>query len=265
LLRRKSHPRCVPVYGVLYASAEPLDRRVIDERHAMPAFRQRFAPAGSGKGRSIEATLSQDAPVRQALIAAVDAVERAAVDYLLVGGLAAACFGRPRASRDVDLLVRPGDVARALAALAEAGFQPEEIELDWLDKMRLGDVDVDVINRVTSDIYLDRELMDHARAESFDGRQVRVASPEDLIVIKASVHTEQTPRHWHDALALLAAAPLDWDYLLHRSRYAARRVLSLLIYAESADVCVPREILDTLIGRLYGDAVHTPGAATAIR
>jgi predicted nucleotidyltransferase len=206
----------------------------------------------------MQKTGAHDALVMQALLAAVAAVERASVDYLLVGGLAAACFGRPRASRDVDVLVRPADVARVLDALSEAGFQREEVELDWLDKVRLGDVDVDVINRVTSDIYLDDELMCHARRARFDGRDVCVASPEDLIVIKASVHTEQTPRHWHDALGLLTTAPLDWDYLLHRSRYATRRVLSLLIYAESTDAYVPREVVVALVERRYRE----PGSCT---
>jgi len=64
-------------------------------------------------------------------------------------------------------------------------------------------------------------------------------------VIKASAHTEQTPRHWHDALGL-------WEYLLRRSRCASRRVLSLLIYAESADVRVPQGVVGTLFDRVYG-------------
>lgn len=200
-----------------------------------------------------------DKVVRAVLLDAIGAVEAASVEYLLVGGLAAACYGRPRASRDVDLLVRPADAPRTLEALADAGFELEKTELDWLDKARSRGVQVDVIHRVTSDVYLDADLLAHARIQQFDGREVRVASPEDLVVIKASVNAEQTPRHWHDALGILAAGQLDWDYLLEHSRYAGQRTLSLLVYAQSNDIVVPREVVLALFDRLYSDTPERDG------
>jgi len=51
---------------------------------------------------------------------AVAAVEAAGLPYLLMGGIAAACHGRPRWTHDVDLLVRPTD-ARAGADLVVHG------------------------------------------------------------------------------------------------------------------------------------------------
>ena len=36
---------------------------------------------------------------------------------------------------------------------------------------------------------------------------------EDMVVIKAIVAAEHTPRHGSCALAILATAEVDWDYL----------------------------------------------------
>jgi len=90
-------------------------------------------------------------------------------------------------------------------------------------------------------------MLAHARPVDLSGVRVCMVSPEDLIVIKAVVHDEQSPRHWFDALAMLSRTDLDWEYLLQRARKAARRVLSLLLYAQSNDVLVP----DTVVRRLF--------------
>jgi hypothetical protein len=54
------------------------------------------------------------------------------------------------------------------------------------------------------------------------------------------------PRHWHDALSLIAVADLDWDYLVRRARKGARRILSLLLYAQSNDLVVPPAVVREL-------------------
>jgi hypothetical protein len=74
----------------------------------------------------------------------------------------------------------------------------------------------------------------------FRGRLVPVAPPEDLIVMKAQATSEETPRYWYDALAIIGLTDLDWDYLVARSlQHGARRMLSLLLFAASVDLVVP--------------------------
>src|SRR5262249_10238926 len=85
------------------------------------------------------------------------------------------------------------------------------------------------------------------------GRQVRIVSPEDFILIKCAVHSEEGPHHWHDALSVLSHSKVDWNYLLHRSRKAARRLLALLIYAQSDDIWVPNNIVRTLFTNIFGE------------
>ena len=56
----------------------------------------------------------------------IHTLERYDVPYAVVGGLASAALGRPRASADVDVLVMPQDARRALGVLGDAGFAIDE-------------------------------------------------------------------------------------------------------------------------------------------
>src|SRR5947209_14737221 len=106
---------------------------------------------------------------------------------------------------------------------------------------------------VTGGIYLDDEMLSRSVERDYDGLRLRIPSPEDQIVIKAIVHSEETSRHWFDALAILGRAELDWDYLLHRGRVGARRLLALLIYAQSSDLLVPTRVIRRLYEEIYRD------------
>ena len=206
-----------------------------DSRHNRPAQ----AP-GTGYTEAKRSDDVEDATFRAVLEAAVGALEQKDIPHLLVGGIAAAAYGRPRWTHDVDLLVRPVDASVALDALAAEGFDTEESFPDWLYKADREGVGVDVIFSMPGGILLDDEMLTRSREETIAGRRVRVISPEDMLVIKAVVHDEHMPRHWHDGLAILARVDLDWEYLLRRARaHGARRVLSLLLYAQSNDVAVP--------------------------
>jgi hypothetical protein len=89
------------------------------------------------------------------------------------------------------------------------------------------------------------------RRVAFKGRRIMVIPPEDLLVIKAIIHDEETPRHWADALGIIASSDLDWDYLLARAQHGARRVLSLLLYAQSTDLVVPDAVIRSLFETIY--------------
>jgi predicted nucleotidyltransferase len=192
--------------------------------------------------------------VSRILAEAVAALEGAGIPYVLIGGLASSVHGRPRTSRDIDVLVRHADALPALEALGRAGFETEETNPQWIFKARKDDVQVDLIFWLKGDIYLDEEMLERSEERDFDGVRVRVIPPEDLIVVKAVIHDEQTPRHWGDALGVIADSELDWDYLARRARKGARRVLALLLYAQSNDLVVTDDTVRTLFESLYGDS-----------
>jgi predicted nucleotidyltransferase len=182
----------------------------------------------------------------EVLSEAVQAFEKEAIDYVLIGGQASALLGRPRCSSDVDLFVTPEDAPMALDALARIGFQTERINPHWLFKAFRRDVLVDLLFKARGEIYLDEEMLRRSTIRRFRGTQVRVVPPEDLIVMKAIVHDEETPRHWGDALAILPVNDLDWDYFLIRAQRAPRRMLSFLCYASSVDLAVPKDVMRRL-------------------
>jgi predicted nucleotidyltransferase len=180
---------------------------------------------------------------------AVQALDEDGIDYVLIGGQASSLLGRPRCSSDIDLLVTPEDAPRALCALGRACFETERTNPHWLFKAFRDDVLIDLLFKVRGDIYLDSEMLRRSTMRRFRGTQVRAVPAEDLIVMKAIVHDEETPRHWWDALAIIASGDLDWDYLIARSRRAPRRMLAFLCYAASVDLPVPSPALREL-GRM---------------
>jgi predicted nucleotidyltransferase len=185
-------------------------------------------------------------------VEAITALEDAKVPYLVIGGLASAALGRPRCSADVDLFVRPRDALDALAALGDRGFETEQTNPHWLFKAIKRGVLVDVLFKGPRDQYVDDAMLARARVAPVCGKPVRLAPPEDLVLMKALVHDEETPRHWHDALALIATGDIDWEYLVWRARKGGQRVLSLLFYARSLDLAVPKRAVDALLAQIEG-------------
>lgn len=207
----------------------------------------RYPPERPGKERSVP-----DTDVERylgVLDDTVAAVERLGVPWAMIGGIASAVVGRPRWTKgdDIDVFVRPQDAPGVVQELEKGGFEEREVDLQWLLKAARDDVVVDVIFRSEGDLYLDEDMIARIRTGEFQGRRVNLASPEDLIVMKVLAHSEETPRYWHDALGIVAHVELDWDYLMRRARQAGpRRVLSLLVYAQSNDLVVPDRIIEDL-------------------
>jgi hypothetical protein len=190
---------------------------------------------------------------------ACQAASAAGVPYLIGGGIASSILGRPRWSNDVDLIVAAEDADAVLEQLAAAGFETDRTDPRWLYKGFKHGVLVDVMFSMMNTMHLDQEMLDHAVEASFEGVPLRIMGPEDLLVVKAISHAEHSPRHWFDGLGILTHAELDWEYLLRRARFGPRRLLALLVYAQSDDLAVPSEVIE----RLYALAVRCNDAGTA--
>lgn len=184
---------------------------------------------------------------------ALDALGKAGIPFLLIGGVGSAVFGRDQGTRDIDVFVRPETARKVLEVLDARGFETKEVAERWLSKAIKHGVLVDVIFRSSRDILLGDDMLARARVMPFRGRMVPIAPPEDLIVMKACAMSEDTSRYWYDAVSIIAHTELDWDYLVARAReHGARRLLSLLLFATSLDIVVPSEPIETLheaIGR----------------
>ncbi|TML88800.1 MAG: nucleotidyltransferase family protein [Actinobacteria bacterium] len=208
----------------------------------------------SQDGRQVVGEVRTDETFMTVLGEAVAAVESVGIPYVLMGGVASAAIGRLRWTHDIDLLVRPDDARPALSALAAAGFDVEETDAHWLYKGFKHDVLVDVIFRSAGDIFLDDEMLARCSLVDHGGQSIRIIAPEDLVVIKAVVSAEHVPQRWYDALGVLASCEMDWEYLAARARrFGLRRVLSLLLFAQSNDLPVPDKPIRMLYETLHVD------------
>ena len=125
------------------------------------------------------------------LHAVLETLDGAKVDYALIGGLAVAVWGAPRATKDIDLLVQRDDLARAKAALRDRGFTLEAFPLEFKDGSEVHRVNkVDAArNLMTVDLMIvDKNLepawMSRTRLP-FGDREVVVVSRDALIAMKA--------------------------------------------------------------------------------
>ncbi len=198
------------------------------------------------------------APVEEDLLATlqevVESLEASGTDHLLMGGIGSFALARPRETQDIDVFLRPGAVEGTLDLLAARGFETSMHDPAWLAKAHKRGVLVDLIFRSSGEVYLDDEMLVRADRRDYKGVSARVIAAEDLLVIKALATEERTAHHWYDALALIAKCDLDWDYVVRRASEAGpRRVLSLLLYAESCDLAVPAQPITTIHDMLHGD------------
>lgn len=198
-----------------------------------------------------EKTEVDDATLLAVLGEAQAALDERNIPFVLIGGIPSAVYGRPRATKDLDLFVRPEDKDAALEALSDAGFDTDKKEPEWLYKAAKENVLCDVIFRAEGDFYLDDEMIARAVTAEFKGQEVRLVPREDLIIMKVVAHAEETAHYWHDAMALLLTDDIDWDYLMERARHGTKRLLSLLIYAQSSDMLVPDHVIEKLYAGVY--------------
>jgi predicted nucleotidyltransferase len=192
------------------------------------------------------------------LFAALEIIEEKKIPYAIIGGIAVKEIGRPRVTHDIDIFIKPDDADNLLEILKSRGFEIEKRVPYWLYKAWRDEVLVDLIFRSCGDIYFEEEVRSHVRRIPFCGKFINAISPEDFIVIKAAAHREDTPHHWNDALAVLKQGNIDWEYLLKRARYCPRRVLSLLIYAQSNDIAIPFDIIQKLYKCIFEHPVYIP-------
>jgi Uncharacterised nucleotidyltransferase len=234
---------------------------MIDKDDELP---RRGAPYPEGTDRPYEHEVvegeerADDATFLRVLAEASDVAANSGYPYAFMGGIASTVLGRERWTHDIDLIIRPEDARGMLRRFAAAGFETEERDQSWLYKAYRDDIMIDFIFRTAAPLFsgaitLDDQMISRVRQGTFRGVRLAVLSPEDLLVVKALVHKEFRSRHWFDALGLVAAGGLDWGYVTRRAAERnPRRVLSLLLYAQSDGLHVPEQVIHDLLAKSEG-------------
>ena len=131
------------------------------------------------------------------LRAVLTALDEATVEYALIGGLAVAVWGAPRATKDIDLLIRPEALDAAKAALRPNGFTLEALPFDFRDSTtvhRINKADR-AGNFLTVDLMLVNTGLESAWASrvslTFAGQRLVVVSRDALMAMKAQAARPQ--------------------------------------------------------------------------
>lgn len=121
----------------------------------------------------------------------LSALDRDRIDYALVGGLAVAVWGAPRATKDIDLLIQLADLDRAMQALRASGYSLSALPFEFKDGTTMQRVSkVDPTGELMT---VDLMLVDRNLTAAWASRQrlpfgqdhVVVISREALIAMKA--------------------------------------------------------------------------------
>ena len=153
--------------------------------------------------------------VPASLAVALEAITRvlssARVPAVVIGGVAASLLGRPRLTRDVDILV---DLPEArwqeiLTAVEASGIEPRIPEaFEFARRARVlllthrpSQIDIDV---ALGGLPFERDAVAAGQAHSLGSFDIRLPRVEDLMIMKA---VAQRPRDLVDLEALLDAHP----------------------------------------------------------
>ena len=182
--------------------------------------------------------------LRASLRDAYIALEQEEIAALVVGGVAISYHleGEAVVDHDIDLFIGEDDVERAMKALSGAGFDVTDTHPTWLFKGRRNGTTVDVLYRLGRILKLDDEMIERAERVVVDGSPLRFISREDLALGQAGAAKPEVPGHWFEAVALLRADHIDWDYIGRRMQVAPDRVAALLLFARSERIEVPLDI-----------------------
>jgi predicted nucleotidyltransferase len=202
------------------------------------------------------------ADIEHALKRAAAALQRAGIPFLLGGSLASWARGGPETRHDLDLMIRPQDAERAVAALVEDGMRREDPPEDWLVKAWDGDTLVDLIFNPKG-MPIDDDVIARGEVRSVLGMEMRVMALEDVMVTKLMAISEHALRY--ERLLEISRAlreQIDWDEVRRRTAASpfARAFFVLLEGLEIVPAGTTREARTTQVRVLA-----PPGSAPAGR
>jgi hypothetical protein len=151
------------------------------------------------------------------------ALKKAGIPFALAGGYAVYARGGPPSVHDTDFFLREEDVAKAVAALTEAGLTHEECAEDWLVKVFHDSRLVDLIYQMNGR-PVDLEMLERSDEVEVGSVRMPVLDASDIVIGKLLAFSA----HHCDFAPMLAVSralreQVDWDRVVaatSRSPYA---------------------------------------------
>lgn len=141
----------------------------------------------------------------------VAALERQGIEYFLGGSLASSLHGEPRFTQDADLVVNltQNCIPDLVAELSADFYLSEQNLVHFTSGFK-----VDLM--VSRQRPFDRARFQRSQLMSAGGYEFRVATPEDMVVVKLEwfrLGGEVSDRQWRDVLSLLLLSASDVSYM----------------------------------------------------
>lgn len=167
-----------------------------------------------------------------------------------------------RATKDLDLLLPPSEVAPALRRLRDSGFETRIEDSVWLAKVQRGEYFVDLITGISNAcLIVDHSWMERSISDEVLGIPCKVLAAEELIASKIFISRRER-FDGADVAHLLrrCGERLDWDHLLqlsesHWQLFYWSLVLFAYIYPAHTDI-VPSTIWQQLTDRFRTEVQH---------
>ncbi len=153
-----------------------------------------------------------------------EVLEGAGIPWAVAAGAAVYSYTANRPPTDLDLLVRPRDLDRVGQLL---GVPSKMGTASWGESTKVNADPVEIVGRLVVRLdggsyqyEMDDEMLDHVRTTLFEGTEVPVLAPEDVIALKAVLQRgpEQGKHDLEDIAALAAKVAVDVGYLGWRLR-----------------------------------------------
>ena len=174
--------------------------------------------------------------VRETAVALMRWLRASRVEGVVIGGVAVSLLAEPRFTNDVDAVIwlESSDWEKFLASGQRHGFIPRYAEpLEFARQNRIlllthvpSKTDVDLS---LGGLPFEREAIDRAISLKIGRATIKLASPEDLMIMKA---VASRPRDWADVDSLLSAFP---NADLKRVRYWTSEFAAVLEAPEISD------------------------------
>lgn len=166
------------------------------------------------------------------IAAFVEPLDRLGIDHMITGSVGAMAYGEPRATLDIDIVIRmrEGHVEPFLAAFREERFYCPPADVVRREIARPARGHFNIIHHETgmkADFYpVGRDPLPHRaleRCHTLDG--LVVAPAEYVIVRKLEYHREgQSPKHLRDIAAIIASG-CDLDRTWLESELSSRGLM----------------------------------------
>jgi len=148
---------------------------------------------------------------------ALQTLQQGGVPFVVGGGFAFHKHtGIWRVTKDLDLVLTPGEIPRALCKLEQAGFATDIEDPVWLAKARRGDYFVDLITGVgNATLAVEESWIERSVVDDVLGIRCRILPAEELIASKLFV-TRRERFDGADIAHLIrqVGRRLDWDRLM---------------------------------------------------